>query len=302
MPQHPDDEEFDEEEFEEEESDDEESEDEADDEGSGEGFLIDPEDYYDLFMPDSFTPGGPGMPLYEREEAYRRVKHVCGRAQGLINSVPDYLPVEGEPDRGSQLEPGVRKSLLDTSIAQVNLEVLEWVALCRVLPKQAATALQTLARTVDGIWRRWSKAEERYRREEARECAARLRGQKPTRELVRPVRFITSGELTLLKQSLSVVQEAVAREEERTKPAAGARARRPGPGSRALAGEREEARGKWIYENVCDISRTLDQILIEYNKEADKHNWTLITSVNGLKDRAEAYAKRKHLPLPPPRR
>jgi hypothetical protein len=274
---------------------------ESDEGESAEKYLIGPEDYYDFFRPDSVEPGAAGVPNYPREEAYRRIKHLCDRLQKLINIVPTYLPVEGEPDRGPQFEVGATKPLLDAIFTEVNLPLPEWVALRRVLPKPDVTALETLARTVDGIWRRWSRAEQRFRSDYERQFEAIARGQKPTDEVVYPVRLITPDELTWLKQSLPVVQEAVAREEARTSLAAAARASRSGPGSRAVAPERDEARDKWIYENILYINKKLDQILIEFRTVAKQNNWRLIGSVNGLRDRAKAYAARHNLPPPPAR-
>jgi hypothetical protein len=263
-------------------------------EGRGE-WAIPPDDYYDMFMPDDVEEVlKMHVPYMGAGSAYARIEEVCASVQGLINMVPTYLPLEGAFPQGPQLDGAGRRFLVDECFRRINLPAGEWVALCTVLPPSAATALQTLARTIDGIWRRWERAETEFGLLVERARLAKKQGERLPDEVSVPLRTIQEQDLTWLKQALVIVLGAVAAEHSRKK-------RITGPEQKRKVTDEDEARGKWIYDKLYNIKIPQKTVLDEYKRVAKANGWGPISSVNGLKDRAADYADRHHLPRPPRR-
>src|SRR4051794_33930676 len=77
-------------------------------------WAIPPEAYYDLFMPDDPEEYRKNpVPAMSAEAALARIRDVCAGVQGLINIVPTYLPVEGTPTQGPQLDGAGRERIID---------------------------------------------------------------------------------------------------------------------------------------------------------------------------------------------
>jgi hypothetical protein len=61
-----------------------------------------------------------------------------------------------------------------------------------------------------------------------------------------------------------------------------------------------EARDRWIYEQ-CKGTLTYNQIIAELDRMRKKKPWRKISTIQGIRHVARAYAARHDLPLPPPR-
>jgi hypothetical protein len=211
-------------------------------------WAIPPELYHDVLMPDDpMELQNLHIPSMGEAAAYARIEEVCGGVQRLINMVPTYLPLDGDPPQGPQLDGAGRRRLVNGCFGRINLHRGEWVALGRVLPRDANTALQTLARTIYGIWRRWERAEVEFKRVVAEARLAKKRGERLLDEVATPLRSIQARELTWLKQALGIVQEAVNAERSRKNQIRE-------PKRKRTVSEEDEARSEWIYHKLCNIN------------------------------------------------
>jgi hypothetical protein len=258
-------------------------------------WAIPPEDYHDLFMPDD--PGEIqriSIPSMGTKAACARVEDVCAGVQALINMIPTYLPIEGDPPQGPQLDGAGRRSIVNECFRRINLPVGDWLALGSVLPKSARIALRTLSRTIDGNWRRWEWAETEYGRAKSKAQLAKKRGKRLPAEVPPPLRSVQRQELTWLQQALAIVREAV--DAERLRKNRGAE-----PEQKRRVSDKDDARSKWIYEKLIDINIPQKAVLDEFKKVARDKGWRPIGTVNGLIYRAKDYAKRHDLPSLPRR-
>ena len=232
------------------------------------------------------------IPSLGTEAAFARIEDVCASIQRLINIVPTYLPLDGDLPQGPQLDGAGYKPLVNEYFKRINLPAGEWQALCMALPRSAATALKTLARTIDGLWRRWARAETDYGLFVEKARLARKRGDRLPDEVPAPLRSIQEQELTWLKQALAIVREAVDSNKKQKNDSNKS-------GEKRKVREKDESRDKWIYEKLSNIEIKQTVVLKEYKKVAAEQGWPPITTVNGLKDRARSYAERHDKePLP----
>src|SRR5262249_39753925 len=77
----------------------------------------------------------------------------------------------------------------------------------------------------------------------------------------------------------------------------------PGRKKRGYIDPKSNERDKWIYENLCNQGRKMTCVLNELNNTlVGQKGWEPVSTINGLKDRAKAYARRENLDPPPKRR
>jgi hypothetical protein len=100
--------------------------------------------------------------------------------------------------------------------------------------------------------------------------------------------YIDNPEWLLAMRGLAAALDA------RTQP------KKRGPGKRSRS-PLLEARDKWLYEQCCDTSLTYEKIKGELRRCHQNKAWTMLASIQGIRNAATNYAARHNLAPPPPR-
>lgn len=76
-----------------------------------------------------------------------------------------------------------------------------------------------------------------------------------------------------------------------------------GPGARPVRPphERQDARDKWLYEQVTGVNQTYKAVLLKLRRTAATNGWRPLSSIEGVRKAATRYAETNQLPLPCPR-